>query len=405
MTDCFISYAKEDVEFAHQLFEDLVKSGVDAWMDKPPKGYSDVGLAPGESWEHRLREVISESRFFIALFSTNSVNKSGFVQSEYRQALKRLSQIPLSRVFVIPVKLDDCPLPAYDVDGVSFGQYQWTECYDGVFDDLVAFIKKSLVRERQTQSASGGLEVESAESLLNSIVDEANIVVRKDLILTAAANVENRNVIIEDVFDGIEHKVMGVRNLAISSKNKSTIEVLPRYANVLKFSACRSVNIENLILGHTKDAGSCRGGVLRLEGCHDFKVSDCDLFGCGTFSFEIFQSSNITFERCRFYGCSYGMFEIFDSEDVKVKECLCFNNHCFDGATISNSDLKMIDSTFRFNSRVSSSYLEESPMFKVINSKVTAENCKFENNKFKMFGDVELINPVRSDFYENDWDE
>jgi hypothetical protein len=48
-----------------------------------------------------------KGRFFIALLSSNSVDKVGDVQKELKGALEILDKYPES-VFIIPVRLDDC---------------------------------------------------------------------------------------------------------------------------------------------------------------------------------------------------------------------------------------------------------------------------------------------------------
>jgi len=46
------------------------------------------------------------------MFSVNSVKKRGGFQSEVRYALDCASRLPIDDVFLIPVRLDDCPVPA-----------------------------------------------------------------------------------------------------------------------------------------------------------------------------------------------------------------------------------------------------------------------------------------------------
>jgi len=69
-------------------------------------------LLPGQDWPRRIQEAIESSDFFIACFSRNSVMKRGGFQVELRQALECAQRLPLDEVFIIPVRLDDCAVPA-----------------------------------------------------------------------------------------------------------------------------------------------------------------------------------------------------------------------------------------------------------------------------------------------------
>jgi hypothetical protein len=76
----FISYAREDSDAARRVYNDLRVAGLNPWLDKE-------SLLPGQSWENEIRKAIKKSRYFIALFSSRSVGKRGFVQKEFKFAL------------------------------------------------------------------------------------------------------------------------------------------------------------------------------------------------------------------------------------------------------------------------------------------------------------------------------
>ena len=87
-----------------------------------------------------------------------------------------------------------------------------------------------------------------------------------------------------DIFDGPGLVITGVKNLRLigQSKDETTVEAVPRYADVLCFSECENVTVAQLTAGHTKgEPGSCSGDVLAFEKCQDVHVIDCGLFGCG----------------------------------------------------------------------------------------------------------------------------
>lgn len=101
----FIAYAVEDSALADRLFAALDARGFAPWLDRRK-------LLPGQNWPRRIEEAIASSDFFIACFSRNSVRKRGAFQAEIRYALDCARRVPLDDVFLLPVRLDDCPVPA-----------------------------------------------------------------------------------------------------------------------------------------------------------------------------------------------------------------------------------------------------------------------------------------------------
>jgi len=65
-------------------------------------------LLPGDRWKDKIQDAIENSNYFIAMLSTRSVNKKGFVQKELKTALEVLDLFPSSERFILPVRLDDC---------------------------------------------------------------------------------------------------------------------------------------------------------------------------------------------------------------------------------------------------------------------------------------------------------
>jgi len=73
-----------------------------------------VDLLPGQNWKIHITKAIKESKYFIALLSSNSLSKKGYVQKELKLALDILGEFPPEDIFVIPARLDDC-LPQDEV--------------------------------------------------------------------------------------------------------------------------------------------------------------------------------------------------------------------------------------------------------------------------------------------------
>lgn len=97
----FISYAREDKATAQRIYNDLKEGGADPWLD-------EENLLPGQHWAEEIGKAIRECDYFLALLSSRSVSKRGYVQKELKKALDILGEFPRSRIFLIPARLDDC---------------------------------------------------------------------------------------------------------------------------------------------------------------------------------------------------------------------------------------------------------------------------------------------------------
>jgi hypothetical protein len=97
----FLSYAREDLDIALQLHKQLSAQGFQVWVDK-------VSLVPGQDWKREIARAIRTSKAFIALLSSNSLSKRGYVQKELRLGLEVLDELPPSQIYLIPVRMEPC---------------------------------------------------------------------------------------------------------------------------------------------------------------------------------------------------------------------------------------------------------------------------------------------------------
>jgi hypothetical protein len=100
----FVAYGKEDRAMAEHLSDALETAGFGPWMDVRK-------LLPGQNWRRAIENAIEDSDFFLACFSTTSARKKGGFQAEIRYALDCARCVPLDEIFVVAVRLDECPVP------------------------------------------------------------------------------------------------------------------------------------------------------------------------------------------------------------------------------------------------------------------------------------------------------
>jgi len=100
----FISYAKEDYQYALALYKRLRRDSFRPWLDQ-------YDLLPGTQWDNHIRSVIRNSRFFIALVSSRATSKRGYINKELSEALDAAQELPEGKVFIIPVRIEETKLP------------------------------------------------------------------------------------------------------------------------------------------------------------------------------------------------------------------------------------------------------------------------------------------------------
>lgn len=127
-----------------------------------------------------------------------------------------------------------------------------------------------------------------------------------------------------DIYDGPGLVITGVSNLRLigQGKDATTVQAVPRYADVIAFESCRNVTVANLTAGHLKgEPGSCSGDVLAFESCQDFHIVDCGLFGCGVYGVRANNCVTGSVLRTEIYECSGGAAQIFRSDGVVFTDC------------------------------------------------------------------------------------
>lgn len=131
--DVFISHAKEDTQFAEELYDYLLEQGYSPWLDKKK-------LKVGSNWDYEIKKALKESTFVILLLSTTAVKKRGYIQKEFKYALEYSETKLIDDIYIIPILINKCEVPE------QLLKFQWIEV------DQINFredILKSLNYQRQ----------------------------------------------------------------------------------------------------------------------------------------------------------------------------------------------------------------------------------------------------------------
>lgn len=130
----FISYAKEDFDFAEKLYNYLEDNDFRPWLDKK-------SILPGQDWNFTLRKALREANYIILLLSNTSVQKRGYIQREFKLALDYYEEKLEDDIYLIPLKISECEIPE------SLSKFQWIDFIDDNSFNLV-YTSLSFQREK-----------------------------------------------------------------------------------------------------------------------------------------------------------------------------------------------------------------------------------------------------------------
>ncbi|MFN0124344.1 MAG: toll/interleukin-1 receptor domain-containing protein [Blastocatellia bacterium] len=100
----FLCHSSGDKPAVRELYARLRADGCNPWLD-------EKNLLPGHDWEHEIRRAIRQSDFVLVCLTRDSVDRFGYVQKEMGYVLDRALETPEGRIFIVPVRLEECPIP------------------------------------------------------------------------------------------------------------------------------------------------------------------------------------------------------------------------------------------------------------------------------------------------------
>lgn len=186
-------------------------------------------------------------------------------------------------------------------------------------------------------------------------------------------------------FDGRQLELVNVENLTIRGGKNSKIVVRPRYANVFNLYRCSNIIFDNVIIGHTEE-GYCEGGVIYTEGSEFVIVTDCDLYGCGTYGLEARKSHGINMTNTVIHDCSYGIMTLSQSSYSIFRDCDFVRCREFGLVDIDDGcqETQFVGCRFAQN---------QGPLF-ALRSRVTFEDCEFHHPEDQETGNIDDKNFV-----------
>ncbi len=101
----FLIYAHGDKEAVRKLHQRLVRDGINAWLD-------EQNLQPGQDWQHEIRRAILHSDIVLVCLTRAFDRQPGYRHEELKIALEKAKLFEDEKVFIIPVRLEECKMPA-----------------------------------------------------------------------------------------------------------------------------------------------------------------------------------------------------------------------------------------------------------------------------------------------------
>lgn len=110
----FLCHASTDKPKVRELYRYLKRRGINPWFD-------EEDLVGGQDWQVEIPKALATSDAIIICLTKNSVDKEGYIQKEIKFALDKALEMPEGRIFLIPVKFEECEVP------FTLSRYQWVD--------------------------------------------------------------------------------------------------------------------------------------------------------------------------------------------------------------------------------------------------------------------------------------
>ena len=157
-----------------------------------------------------------------------------------------------------------------------------------------------------------------------------------------------------------EYGPSGVYNMTIEGSDhddRPEIVINSAYDDVLSIINSNNITLNNLIIGHDVEKGTCSANVLALYSSNGISCDNLDLYGCGAYGLFCKESYNVYMYDSCIHDCTYGIIEVMgDSTELYFYDC----------EFIDNEEYTLIENAYN------SGYLYFT-------------GCKFDDNKGDLF--------------------
>ena len=169
----FISYAREDESAATRIYDSLAQMpGVIPWLDSKC-------LLPADDWKREITHAIQDSDLVLLLLSSSSVDKTGYIQREVREALDAVLDRPPDCSYLLPARLDRCE-PKFP----ELRRLHWADLFQS-WEDGIETIRRAIAKKqergRAVVMAHDKLQMKKNANDAARILRELPLSIREDL--------------------------------------------------------------------------------------------------------------------------------------------------------------------------------------------------------------------------------
>jgi len=100
----FLCYSPDERPAVQELYRRLQADGFDPWLD-------EENLLPGQEEEAEIRKAVRSSDAVIVCLSHNAIQMAGRINKQIAHALDVADEQPEGTIFLIPLRLENCPIP------------------------------------------------------------------------------------------------------------------------------------------------------------------------------------------------------------------------------------------------------------------------------------------------------
>ncbi|MGE0821566.1 MAG: SUMF1/EgtB/PvdO family nonheme iron enzyme [Candidatus Binatia bacterium] len=100
----FLCHSSGDKPAVRDLYKRLQADGLEPWLD-------EEDLLPGQKWQQEIPRAVRAADAILVCLSRDSIAKDGYVQKEIKYALDAADEKPEDTIFIIPLQLENCPIP------------------------------------------------------------------------------------------------------------------------------------------------------------------------------------------------------------------------------------------------------------------------------------------------------
>lgn len=143
-----------------ELYRYLRRRGIRPWFD-------EMDLVGGQDWQVEIPKALATSDAIIVCLTKNSVDKEGYIQKEIKFALDKALEMPEGRIFLIPVRFEECEVP------FSLSRYQWVDLLDETgYARMMRALKFRAAQLQRTTVAVPKKDIEEEKLALEKAVRE-----------------------------------------------------------------------------------------------------------------------------------------------------------------------------------------------------------------------------------------